>query len=311
MASINLSLTEEQRALKAGVADICKRYPGEYWRDLDVKREYPEAFVTELTRAGYMAALIPQEFGGSGLGVTEGSLILQTIHEHGGNAAACHAQMYIMGTVLRHGSDEQKQQYLPKIATGDLRLQAFGVTEPNAGSDTTQLQTTAVRKGDRYIVNGRKMFISRVLQSDRREPGRAVPDLARPHISRSRRAHARQGGRTLRYRRAVRSRSEHGEVPRGRGGVGRGQCVHRLSRRLRLRRGIRHRAEVPRVPALQDRAHQQQPRARLRRRAHPAHAAVVLRRARPDSPPGAARYRSLNRMPLGREKRSAWNSESS
>src|SRR5438132_6154130 len=166
MASINLSLTEEQRALKAGVADICKRYPGEYWRDLDVKREYPEAFVTELTRAGYMAALIPQEFGGSGLGVTEGSLILQTIHEHGGNAAACHAQMYIMGTVLRHGSDEQKQQYLPKIATGDLRLQAFGVTEPNAGSDTTQLQTTAVRKGDRYIVNGRKMFISRVLQSD-------------------------------------------------------------------------------------------------------------------------------------------------
>jgi acyl-CoA dehydrogenase len=166
MASINLSLTDEQRALKAGVADICKRYPGEYWRELDVKREYPEAFVNELTRAGYLAALIPQEYGGSGLGVTEGSLILQTIHEQGGNAAACHAQMYIMGTVLRHGSEEQKRRFLPKIASGELRLQAFGVTEPNAGSDTTKLQTTAVRKGDRYVVNGRKMFISRVLQSD-------------------------------------------------------------------------------------------------------------------------------------------------
>ena len=166
MASINLSLTDEQRALKAGVADICKRYPGEYWRELDVKREYPEAFVSELTRAGYLAALIPQEYGGSGLGVTEGCLILQTIHEHGGNAAACHAQMYIMGTVLRHGSEEQKQRFLPKIATGELRLQAFGVTEPNAGSDTTKLQTTAVRTGDRYVVNGQKMFISRVLQSD-------------------------------------------------------------------------------------------------------------------------------------------------
>ena len=166
MVSISLSLSDEQRALKAGVADICKRYPGEYWRELDVKREYPEAFVNELTRTGYLAALIPHEYGGSGLGVTEGSLILQTIHEYGGNAAACHAQMYIMGTVLRHGSEAQKRQYLPKIATGELRLQAFGVTEPNAGSDTTKLQTTAVRQGDRYVVNGRKMFISRVLQSD-------------------------------------------------------------------------------------------------------------------------------------------------
>src|SRR5438132_12012970 len=166
MASINLSLTEEQRALKAGVADICKRYPGEYWRDLDVKREYPEAFVTELTRAGYMAALIPQEFGGSGLGVTEGSLILQTIHEHGGNAAACHAQMYTMGTILRHGSDEQKQQYLPKIASGELRLQAFGVTEPGAGSDTTSLQTTAAREDGRYLIRGQKIWTSRALHSD-------------------------------------------------------------------------------------------------------------------------------------------------
>jgi acyl-CoA dehydrogenase len=166
MTSLRLSLTEEARALKAGVAEICKRYPGEYWRELDAKREYPEAFVNELTRAGYLGALIPADYGGAGLGIFEGSLILQTIHEHGGNAAACHAQMYIMGTLLRHGSEAQKRKYLPKIATGDLRLQAFGVTEPNAGSDTMELQTTAIRRGDRYVVNGQKMFISRALQSD-------------------------------------------------------------------------------------------------------------------------------------------------
>ncbi|MGH7277134.1 MAG: acyl-CoA dehydrogenase family protein [Candidatus Rokuibacteriota bacterium] len=166
MTSLTLSLTEEQRALQAGVTEICKRYPGEYWRDLDARREYPEKFVNELTQAGYLGALIPQEYGGAGLGLREGSLILETIHASGGNAAACHAQMYIMGTLLRHGSAPQKRQYLPKIATGELRLQAFGVTEPNAGSDTTRLQTTAVRQGDRYVVNGRKMFISRVLQSD-------------------------------------------------------------------------------------------------------------------------------------------------
>ncbi|HEY3067953.1 MAG TPA: acyl-CoA dehydrogenase family protein [Methylomirabilota bacterium] len=166
MAVINLSLTDEQRALKAGVAEICKRYPGEYWRELDAKREYPEAFVTELTRAGYLAALIPVEYGGAGLGIFEGGLILETINHGGGNGGACHAQMYIMGTVLRHGSEEQKRRYLPKIASGELRLQAFGVTEPNSGSDTTKLQTTAVRKGDRYVVNGQKIFISRVLQSD-------------------------------------------------------------------------------------------------------------------------------------------------
>ena len=166
MATINLALSEEQRALRAGVLEICKRYPGEYWRELDARREYPEAFVTELTKAGYLAALIPAEFGGAGLGIREGGLILETINYSGGNAAACHAQMYIMGTVLRHGSEEQKRRYLPKIATGELRLQAFGVTEPNSGSDTTKLQTTAVRKGDRYVVNGQKIFISRVLQSD-------------------------------------------------------------------------------------------------------------------------------------------------
>jgi acyl-CoA dehydrogenase len=166
MASIPLTLTDEQRALREGVADICKRYPGEYWRALDVKREYPAAFVDELTRAGYLAALIPEQYGGAGLGITEGALILETIHAHGGNAAACHAQMYIMGTLLKHGSEEQKRAYLPKIATGELRLQAFGVTEPNAGSDTTKLQTTALRQGDRYVVNGQKIFISRALQSD-------------------------------------------------------------------------------------------------------------------------------------------------
>ena len=166
MVSLPLTLTDDQRALKAGVTEICKRYPGEYWRELDAKREYPEAFVNELTRAGYLGALIPQEFGGAGLSIADGSLILQTIHENGGNAAACHAQMYIMGTLLRHGSDAQKKEYLPKIATGDLRLQAFGVTEPNAGSDTMMLQTTAIRRGDRYVVNGQKMFISRAMQSD-------------------------------------------------------------------------------------------------------------------------------------------------
>jgi acyl-CoA dehydrogenase len=159
-------MTDDQRALKAGVTEICKRYPGEYWRELDAKREYPEAFVSELTRNGYLGALIPQEYGGAGLAIADGSLILQTIHENGGNAAACHAQMYIMGTLLRHGSEAQKKQYLPKIATGDLRLQAFGVTEPNAGSDTMMLQTTAIRKGDHYVVNGQKMFISRAMQSD-------------------------------------------------------------------------------------------------------------------------------------------------
>jgi len=166
MAAIPLTLSDDRKALRAGVAEICKRYPGEYWRELDAKREYPEKFVNELTQAGYLAALIPQEYGGAGLGIADGSLILETIHTHGANAAACHAQMYIMGTVLRHGSEVQKRQYLPKIASGELRLQAFGVTEPNAGSDTTKLQTTAVREGDRYVVNGRKMFISRVLQSD-------------------------------------------------------------------------------------------------------------------------------------------------
>jgi acyl-CoA dehydrogenase len=166
MTDTTFALTQEQRALKAAVYDLCKRHPPEYWRDLDAKREYPDAFVDELTKAGYLAALIPPEYGGAGLGILEGALILEEINRSGGNAGACHAQMYIMGTVLRHGSERQKKTILPKIATGELRLQAFGVTEPNAGSDTTKLQTTAVREGDRYVVNGQKIFISRVLQSD-------------------------------------------------------------------------------------------------------------------------------------------------
>ena len=166
MPDMSFALTDDQKALKAAVYELCKQYSPAYWQELDAKREYPDALVNDLTKAGYLAVLIPQEYGGAGLGIMEGALILEEINRSGGNAGACHAQMYIMGTVLRHGSEQQKNTYLPKIATGELRLQAFGVTEPNAGSDTTKLQTTAVRKGDTYVVNGQKMFISRVLQSD-------------------------------------------------------------------------------------------------------------------------------------------------
>src|SRR6266851_7587538 len=140
MTDICITLTEEQQVLRKAVYDLCQLYPGEYWRELDAKREYPEAFVNELTKAGYLGCLIPEEYGGAGLPIRDGALILETIHAAGANAAAVHAQMYIMGTVLRHGNAEQKNTYLPKIASGELRLQAFGVTEPNSGSDTTQLQ---------------------------------------------------------------------------------------------------------------------------------------------------------------------------
>jgi acyl-CoA dehydrogenase len=152
--------------LRRAVRDLCKAFPDGYWRELDAARAYPDAFVKTLTDAGYLAALIPEEYGGSGLGVTEASIILEEINRSGGNAGACHAQMYTMGTLLRHGSDAQKRQYLPKIATGALRLQAFGVTEPTTGSDTTQLKTTATRRGDRYVVRGQKVFISRAEHSD-------------------------------------------------------------------------------------------------------------------------------------------------
>ena len=152
--------------LRGAVRELCARFPDTYWRALDAARAYPAEFVKALTDAGYLAALIPEEYGGSGLGVTEASVILEEVNRSGGNAAACHAQMYIMGTLLRHGSPEQKRRYLPEIASGELRLQAFGVSEPTTGSDTTQLKTMAVRRGDRYIVNGQKVWIWRAEHSD-------------------------------------------------------------------------------------------------------------------------------------------------
>jgi acyl-CoA dehydrogenase len=161
-----LAAIDLHQDLRAGVRDLCKTFPDSYWRDLDARREYPDAFVKALTKAGYLAALIPEEFGGSGLGVSEASVILEEINRSGGNSGACHAQMYTMGTLLRHGSDDQKRKYLPPIAAGELRLQAFGVSEPTTGSDTTQLKTTAIRKGDRYVVRGQKIWISRAEHSD-------------------------------------------------------------------------------------------------------------------------------------------------
>jgi len=152
--------------LRAGVRDLCKTFPDAYWRELDAARAYPDAFVKALTAAGYLAALIPEEYGGSGLGVSEAAIIMEEINRSGANAGACHAQMYTMGTLLRHGSDAQKRRFLPDIASGGLRLQAFGVSEPTTGSDTTQLKTTATRHGDRYVVRGQKIWISRAEHSD-------------------------------------------------------------------------------------------------------------------------------------------------
>ena len=158
--------SETVTQLRDTVARVCKDFPGEYWRAKDRERCYPTEFVQALTDLGLLAALIPEEFGGSGLPLSMGAEILKAIHEFGGNAGACHAQMYTMGTVLRHGSQAQKEKYLPQIASGDLRLQAFGVTEPSAGTDTTSITTMAVRDGDRYIVNGQKVWTSRAEQSD-------------------------------------------------------------------------------------------------------------------------------------------------
>ena len=157
---------ELQQDLRHAVRELCRAFPGSYWRDLDRARAYPEAFVKALTDAGYLAALIPEEYGGSGLGVAEASIVLEEINRSGGNAGACHAQMYTMGTLLRHGSEAQKRALLPQIATGELRLQAFGVTEPTTGSDTTQLKTMATRRGDSYVVRGQKVWISRAEYSD-------------------------------------------------------------------------------------------------------------------------------------------------
>ena len=154
------------RGLRQGVRDLCAGFPDEYWRDLDARREYPEEFVRAMTEAGYLAALIPREYGGMGLDLTAACAILEEANRSGANANPAHAQMYVMGTLLRHGSREQREEYLPKIAAGELRLQAFGVTEPEAGTDTTRISTFAQRRGDRYVVSGRKIYISRVQHSD-------------------------------------------------------------------------------------------------------------------------------------------------
>jgi acyl-CoA dehydrogenase len=161
-------VTEGQtlESLRQGVREVCKKFPDAYWRGLDARREYPEEFVKAMTEAGYLSALIPEEYGGMGLSLSETTVILEEINRSGGNAQPAHAQVYTMGTLLRHGSEEQKREYLPKIASGEIRLQAFGVTEPEAGTNTTSLRTTAVRDGDRYRVNGRKIYISRVQHSD-------------------------------------------------------------------------------------------------------------------------------------------------
>ena len=160
------SPTPDLAEIRAAIARLCAGFPGEYWRRLDAERAYPTAFVQALTKAGYLACLIPAEYGGSGLGLAAAAAILEEIHKSGCNGAACHAQMYVMGTLLRHGSAEQKLRWLPQIASGELRLQAIGVTEPSAGTDTAAIQTTAVRQGDRYVVNGQKVWTSRAEHSD-------------------------------------------------------------------------------------------------------------------------------------------------
>ena len=158
--------TEAYPELRTALRELCARFPTAYWRDLDQRREYPRDFVTALTEAGYLGALIPREYDGLGMSLAEASVIVEEINRSGGNAGPYHAQMYTMGTILRHGSDAQKRAYLPAIARGALRLQAFGVTEPDAGADTTSITTTAAREGDHYRVNGRKIYISRVQHSD-------------------------------------------------------------------------------------------------------------------------------------------------
>ncbi|MDX6534655.1 MAG: hypothetical protein QOF68_2399 [Gaiellales bacterium] len=158
-------MPEELGEIRSAVRDLCSGFPGQYWRELEPDR-YPEEFVTALTKHGWLAALIPEEYGGAGLGLTAASVILEEINASGCNAGACHAQMYTMGTILRHGSDEQKQRYLPEIAAGKLRLQAFGVTEPEAGSDTTKIRTSAKPVDGGYVINGQKIWTSRAFQSD-------------------------------------------------------------------------------------------------------------------------------------------------
>lgn len=172
---MNFEITDEQELIRKHVKDLCNsKYPSSYWRELDIRREYPEEFVKELTKEGFLSCLIPEDYGGSGLGVLEASIILEEINRSGGNSAVCHAQMYIMGTLLRHGNEEQKKKYLPKIATGELRLQSFAITEPQSGIDTAAIRTVAARgqkrddttKSGYYLINGHKVFTSRLKHSD-------------------------------------------------------------------------------------------------------------------------------------------------
>ena len=162
----HIPATDEHQPLREAMRALCSQFDSPYWQGIDHERSYPEAFVDALTKAGWLAALIPTEYGGSGLGLAEASVIMEEINLSGGNAGACHGQMYNMGTLLRHGSATQKRQYLPGIASGALRLQSMAVTEPTTGTDTTQLKTVAVKKGDRYVVNGQKVWISRIQHSD-------------------------------------------------------------------------------------------------------------------------------------------------
>jgi acyl-CoA dehydrogenase len=164
--AVMLAVGEDFPDVRDAVRRICAKFPGAYWRDLEAREAYPTDFVAALTQAGFLGSLIPEAYGGSGLPLRAAAVILEEIHASGANAAACHAQMYIMGTLLRHGNEQQKQRYLPKIASGELRLQAFGVTEPTTGSDTTKLKTRAQRKGDHYVVSGQKVWTSRALHSD-------------------------------------------------------------------------------------------------------------------------------------------------
>ena len=159
-------MTEEFQDIRDAIRALCAGFPDEYHRRIDAERAYPEEFVSALTKAGWMAALIPEEYGGSGLGLTEASVIMEEINRSGGNSGACHGQMYNMNTLLKHGSEAQKRDILPRLASGELRLQSMGVTEPTTGTDTTKIKTTAIKKGDRYIINGQKVWISRVQHSD-------------------------------------------------------------------------------------------------------------------------------------------------
>jgi len=158
--------TNQYQDIRDAVRALCAEFPAEYHRKVDEARGYPEEFVDALTKAGWMAALIPEQYGGSGLGLTEASVIMEEINRAGGNSGACHGQMYNMNTLVRHGSEAQRKLYLPKIAAGQLRLQSMGVTEPTTGTDTTKIKTTATKKGDRYVINGQKVWISRIQHSD-------------------------------------------------------------------------------------------------------------------------------------------------